>query len=130
MVHLSRAFLLSVMDKFLVKTAEISNTKKKKAHLPTKITAEEHQKDYPKGTFHAQQNKLFCSSCNVVLDHLRKSVLNLHLESATHKRNAEWKQGEKQYTLKTVLSCKTEARIDNVKTCHEWIRVCMAGNIS
>lgn len=52
-----------------------------------------------------------------------------HLESESHTRNTERKQSEKQYTLKTVLNCKTDARVENVKTCHEWIKVCTAANI-
>ena len=50
---------------------------------------------------------LFCSSCNVVVDHLRKFVVDKHLEAASHKRNAVRKDGRKQQTLKTVINCKT-----------------------
>ena len=117
------------MDMFLVKSAGISSEKKKKAHLPTKITASKRAKGYEKGTFHAQENRLFCTAYNVVIDHLRKCVVDKHLESEFHTRNEKRKQRQKHYTLKTVLNCKTDARVENVKTCHEWIKVCTAGNI-
>ena len=32
-------------------------------------------------------DRLFCSACNVVVDHLRKFVVDKHLEVASHKRN-------------------------------------------
>ena len=47
--------------------------------------------------------QLFCSSCNMVVDHLRKFVVDKHLEAASHKRNAERKDGGKQQTLKIIL---------------------------
>ena len=45
--------------------------------------------------------RLFCSSCNVVVDHLRKFVVDKHLEAASHKRNTERKDGgtSKERTL-------------------------------
>ena len=61
-------------------------------------------RNYPEGTFHVDDGRLFCSSCNVVVDHLRKFVVDKHLEAASHKRNAERKDGGKQQTLKTGLS--------------------------
>ena len=39
----------------------------------------------------------------VVVDHLRKFVVDKHLEAASHKRNAERKDGGKQQTLKIIL---------------------------
>ena len=36
-------------------------------------------------------------------DHLRKFVVDKHLEAASHKRNAERKDGGKQQTLKIIL---------------------------
>lgn len=40
---------------------------------------------YPRGTFHASGDKLFCTNCNVVVNHKRKSTLDGHLESKKHK---------------------------------------------
>ena len=69
-------------------------------------------------------DRLFCSSCNVVVDHLRKFVVDNHLEAASHKQNTERKDGGKQQTLKTVMNCKAVAQVEKVLVCHEWIKVC------
>ena len=49
---------------------------------------------------------LFCASCNIVVDHLQKSVLDKHLEAESHKWNAEktlcvWSVGADSRTKKT-----------------------------
>jgi len=61
------------MDKFLVKP-------KKK---PCSITPQEWANQYP-GKFHAHDNLLFCSTCNVVMDHHQKSALDNHLSAVSH----------------------------------------------
>jgi len=66
----------------------------------------------------------------MVVDHLQKFVVDKHLEAASHKRNAERKEGGKQQTLKTALNCKTVTQVEKVCICHEWIKVCTAANIS
>ena len=117
------------MDKFVVKTPAVSSTEKTRSHLLPNLTAKDRATKYPEGTFHVDDGLLFCSSCNVVIDHLRKSVVDKHLESAVYKQKVERNQGSKQRTLKTVLNCKTSAQIEKVKICQEWIRVCTAANI-
>ena len=117
------------MDKFVVKTPSVSSQEKKRLHLPVNITAKDRARKYPEGKFHVHDGLLFCSSCNVVVDHLRMFVVGKHLEAVSHKRNAEKKEGGKQQTLKTVLNCKTAAQIEKVRICHEWIKVCTAANI-
>lgn len=117
------------MDKFVVKTPVVSSTEKKSSHLPVNITAKERARKYPEGTFHVDDGLLFCSSCNVVIDYLRKSVVDRHLDSVSHKQNVEKNQRSKQKTLKTVLNCKTTAQVEKVKICQEWIRICTAANI-
>ncbi|CAH3024501.1 unnamed protein product, partial [Porites evermanni] len=93
------------------------------------ITANDRARNYPEGTFHADDGRLFCSLCNVVVDHLRKFVVDKHLEAASHKRNAERKDSGKQQTLKTVMNCKIVAQLEKVHISHEWIKVCTAANI-
>ena len=95
---------LQIMEKFL--------TKPKDAHTAVKTTARDRLQNYPKGTLHEDDGRLFCSTCNVVLDHTRKSTIDKHLESATHvqkSRNSE--TTGKQQTLKTSLNCKTAAKV-------------------
>ena len=41
-------------------------------------------RQYPKGTIHADLGKLFCSCCNITLDHTRKGSIDRHLESLVH----------------------------------------------
>lgn len=88
------------MDKFLLGTGNKSTTspapaaklekseKSKRSHLPVNITVKERANKYPKGTFFVDDNLMFCSTCNIVVDHLRKSVVDKHLQSYTHKNNA------------------------------------------
>ena len=100
------------MDKFLVKPKI----------KPCSITPQERANQHP-GKFLADDNLLFCLTCNVVVDHHRKSVLDNHLSAVLHiKRNNEscLKQA-KQQTLKTSFKCKTPAQEERVKVCHEWI---------
>ena len=49
---------------------------------PCSITPQEQAKQYPR-KFHADNNLLFCSTCNVVVDHHRKSVLDKHLSAVS-----------------------------------------------
>jgi len=91
------------MDKFVVKTPSASSIPKTRSHLSVNITANDRAKNYPEGTFHVDDDQLFCSSCNVVVDHLRKFVVDKHLEVASHKRNTERKDGGKQQTLIVIV---------------------------
>ena len=96
-----------------MKTPSASSKPKTQSHLPVNITANERARNYPEGTFHVDDGGLFCSSCNVVVDHLRKFVVDKHLETASHEQNAERKDGGKQQTLKTVMNCKTVAQVES-----------------
>jgi len=71
------------MDQFVVKHRMLL---RKRVH----ITANDRTRKYPPGTFHVEDGMLFCSSCNMVIDHVRKCVVDKHLEA-----------------LKTVLNRKT-----------------------
>ena len=98
---LLRVFALK-MDKFLVKP-------KKK---PCSITPQERK-------FHVDDNLLFCSTSNVVVDHHRKSVLDNHLSAVSHikRMNESSSKRAKQQTLKTSFKCKTPAK-EEKKTLH------------
>ena len=80
--------------------------------------------------FGINNDLLFCSKCNIVVDHVRKSVIDKHLESATHKEklNQAMKHG-KQKTIKTAFECKTGPQVEKVKVCQEWIKACTAANV-
>ena len=79
------------MDKFVVKTLSASSQEKNRLRLPVhvNISAKDRARKYPEGTFHVDDGLLFCSSCNIVVDHLRKFVtLRLSHTSVTRKKNA------------------------------------------
>ena len=87
------------MDKFVVKMPAVSSVKKTSSHLPPNVTAHDQARKYAVGTFHMDDELMFCSSCNIVIDHLCKSVVDKHLESALHKQSrAEQYLGSKQQT--------------------------------
>ena len=76
-------------------------SRKKQARLPAKTTGLQHAKGYPKGTYHAQENPftasvLFVSTCNMVIDHLWKCVVDKHVEYKTHARNVQRNLFKKQ----------------------------------
>ena len=57
---------------------------KDRAHVSISITASARAKEFP-NELHADGGKLFCSTCNIVLDHCRKSTVKDHLsKSAKH----------------------------------------------
>ena len=106
------------MDKFL--TTKDSLT-------AVKIKAADRVRKYLQGTLHADDGLLFCSTCNVVIDHLRKHKINKNLESSYHTlkvKTSVWKQ----QTLKTALNCKTAPQVEKVKTGQSWIKACCAAN--
>jgi len=93
------------MDQFVVKTQTVSLKPKTRSHFPENITANDRARNYPEGTFHVDDGRLFCSSCNLVVDHLQKFVVDKYLEGASHKwKRAERKESGKQQTLKTVMN--------------------------
>ena len=98
---LSHVFTLK-MVKFVLKV--------KPMEKPRSITPQERAKQYP-GKFHADNNLLFCSTYNVVVDHHRKSVLDKHLSAVSHLKQMDESSSKraKQQTLKTSFKCKTPA---------------------
>ena len=80
------------MDKFVVKTAAVPWKEKTRSNLPANLTAKDKAVKYPEGTFHVDDGLLFCSSCNVVIDHLRKCVVDKDLEAASHEQNVDPKK--------------------------------------
>jgi len=86
----------ALMDKFVVKTAAVPWKEKTRSHLLVNLTAKDRAVKYPEGTFQVDDGLLFCSSCNVVIDHLQKCMVDKHLEVASHKQNVEKNQRSKQ----------------------------------
>ena len=80
------------MGKFVMKTPAVSSTKKASSHLPLNMTAHDQARKYPTGTFHMDDGLIFCLSCNIVIDLLRKSMIDKHLDSALHQHLANFNQ--------------------------------------
>uniref|UniRef100_H2ZYU1 HAT C-terminal dimerisation domain-containing protein n=1 Tax=Latimeria chalumnae TaxID=7897 RepID=H2ZYU1_LATCH len=45
------------------------------------VSASDHVKQYPLGVLYSDGGKLFCTHCNVTVDHYRKSCVDRHLDS-------------------------------------------------
>ncbi|EDO50027.1 predicted protein, partial [Nematostella vectensis] len=111
------------MDKFLIKG------KKKDPHLAVHTDAADRAKKYTSETFHVDNKLLFCSTFNIVVDHLRKSKVDKHLQSNSHFEKKSRADKFKQQTVNTAFQCKTEPQLEKAKVCQEWLRACTAANI-
>ena len=80
------------------------------------ISCSERAKQYPKGTLHADDGRLFCTTCNITLDHTRKGTIDRHLETPSHvnKRKRFDEEAEtakkRQATISGAFKRATEAR--------------------
>ena len=76
---------VDIMDSFVVRVSDGDRQKIEKAvGLPksksgTKTTTKERHAQFPRET-HVAGEKLFCTICNVVLDHTRKSSVASHID--------------------------------------------------
>uniref|UniRef100_H3A1D3 U1-type domain-containing protein n=1 Tax=Latimeria chalumnae TaxID=7897 RepID=H3A1D3_LATCH len=50
------------------------------------VSASDCVKQYPLGVLRSDGGKLFCTYCNVTVDHYRKSSVDRHLDSSTHRK--------------------------------------------
>ena len=88
------------------------------SHLPTKITAKDREKQYP-GILHESEGKLFCTLCNIVMEHKRKSSIDKHFATAKYNyRTAELQAGRqttRQITMTQAVASKSIASADRIK---------------
>ena len=68
------------MNNFVVKTPSASSKVKTRSHLAINITANNRARKYPPSTFHVDNGMLFCSLCNMLIDDVRKFVVDKYLE--------------------------------------------------
>lgn len=107
------------------------STMKKAKH----VSCADRARQYPKGTLHADSGKLFCSYCNVTLDHTRKGSIDRHLESSVHicKRKAsgdlQEKNTKRQATVAGMFSRHTLARDERNVSVYELVEAFTAANI-
>ncbi|EDO50025.1 predicted protein, partial [Nematostella vectensis] len=78
---------------------------------------------------HVDNKLLFCSTFNIIVDHLRKSKVDKHLQSNSHFEKKSRADEFKQQTVNTAFQCKTEPQLEKAKVCQEWLRACTAANI-
>ena len=74
------------MDKFVTNVAPpSSDTPRSKKSKPCAkqchISAARRAQVYVKGVFNAENGRLYCRTCNTVVDHTRKFIVDRHLES-------------------------------------------------
>ena len=92
----------------------MSNSAKTK--IAQNVSCEERARQFPKGTLHADGGKLFCSICNITVDHTRKSTIDRHLKSEQHsskrKLNEEKEDNKvkRQMTVTSLFDRHTAAR--------------------
>jgi len=93
------------------------------------VSATDRAKQYKKSEVFEDGGKLFCRSCNVVLNHQRKSTVDNHFKSDAHLRHAELPKGKKQKTLETALNVSTVAAESRVAVCRDWLAMLVSANI-
>ncbi|XP_078469389.1 uncharacterized protein LOC144732027 [Lampetra planeri] len=101
------------------------------SHLPTNISAKDRAKQFP-SVLHDSGGKLFCTPCNCVLDHRRKSTLDSHFATDKHSRMVKAAAESakiKQLTYTEASTSKTVARAERIKICETWVATCTAINI-
>ena len=103
---------------FAVFALKMDKPKKK----PCSITPQERAKQYP-GKFHADDNPLFCSTCNVVVDHNRKSVLDNHFSAVSHIKQmneSPSKRAKKQTVIHSSTTSKFGEKYVICKICKKY----------
>ena len=88
------------------------------SHLPTNIIAKDREKQYP-GILRESGGKLFCTACNIVVEHKRKSSIDKHCATAKHNyRTAELQAGRqttRQITMTQALESKSIVSAERIK---------------
>ena len=106
----------------------------KNLKIATNVSCTERAKQYPKGTLYADGGKLFCSTCNVTLDHTRKGTIDSNLDTPSHDAKQLIEEtavsvAKKQATISGVFKKLTEA-CELRNTAHfELVEVFTAANV-
>ena len=113
-------------------TAKIKN----KAHLANK-SAKDRAQQFKNDGYYEDGGKLFCQTCNCVVNHVRKSAIIEHQQSAKHiKRKAAFDESNStsktvklQRTVSSVFQSNTIKQQERIEVCHDWVNICVAANI-
>jgi hypothetical protein len=111
-------------------------TEKNKGHKANK-SAKERAVQFKSDGFYEDGGKLFCRSCNCVVDHCRKSTIVDHQQSAKHiKRKADndasslqTKDAKQQRTITSMFKSNTATQQERIEVCHDWVNMCVSANI-
>ncbi|XP_006038008.1 CGG triplet repeat-binding protein 1 isoform X1 [Alligator mississippiensis] len=125
---MARSVSKTTMERFGVKTTPSRNRSKTALYVTPQDRVTEFGSD-----LHEEGGKLFCTSCNVVLNHVRKSAINDHLKSKTHtKRKAEFEEQntrKKQRTLTASLQCNSTSQTEKTSVIQDFVKMCLEANI-
>uniref|UniRef100_A0A8D0G6Y2 CGG triplet repeat-binding protein 1 n=1 Tax=Sphenodon punctatus TaxID=8508 RepID=A0A8D0G6Y2_SPHPU len=106
--------------------------KKNSSHKALKVTAQERATEFAK-ELHEDGGKLFCTSCNVMLDHTRRSIVVDHIKCKTHlKRKAEFEQrndNNRQRTITSSIQCHTDTQMSRIEVTQEFVKMCLEAKI-
>jgi hypothetical protein len=81
------------------------------------VSRSDRAKQYPKGTLHADGGCLFCTSCNITLDHSRKGTIDRHLLTPLHTQKSKFidetneARTKKQGTITGAFKAVSEAYV-------------------
>ena len=99
------------------------------------VSCAERAKQYPKGTLHADDGRLFCTSCNVTLDHTRKGTIDRHLLTPMHTQKRKSlnetndTRAKKQTTITGAFKAVSESRNARNHAQFELVEAFTAANI-
>uniref|UniRef100_H3A9M5 CGG triplet repeat-binding protein 1 n=1 Tax=Latimeria chalumnae TaxID=7897 RepID=H3A9M5_LATCH len=109
------------MDKFLTK-----NKVKDRSKCAVNVSAKNRARSMPQ-VLHEDDGILFCSICNVSIDHTCKSTIDNHLKSKSHlKRKHEI---DSEQSTKKSLASGSAAKQSRVEVITDWIKACTVADI-
>ena len=114
------------MDRFLKRVAPPSTStddsssthpckKSKPASKQGNISSAARSRDYEKGTFTVDNGRLYCRTCNILIEHTRKTTVDRHLLTKSHSakvKNAKVSEEngrQRMETMATVIQHRTDA---------------------
>ena len=107
----------SIIKQFLIKS-----NKNNKGHLAN-VTAKDRAIEFKAAEFYEDGGMLFCRCCNAVVEHIRRSTIVEHQQSAKHiKRKADYDQKQsinadtkKQKAITSTFKTSTETQRQRIE---------------
>ena len=111
------------MEKFLCQPQRSKDQPQQSKDHAANISAADQAKQYKSSDVYEDGGRLFCCMCNVVLNHIRKSVIDDHFKSQANVRNCNKLPAKKRKTTDTTLNVNTIAAQNRVAVCQEWLSI-------